>query len=958
MASPKVTERTFYPPLMNLIVEAGGTGVSEVRFNSEPDIVFTLGGHRWLLSVKIGESAAIIKGALIQYWRHKRESGIPFGILLFLPDQVRNVAATQEAVEGAVRQSEATALIDADFAKEEARGRTFPEVIDLVRTEILARLQRKQHTYYSLPLVIALLREQVEDVMRGIHVTEAGLLRIITDRDLLMDLGHISPDKVEDVARFLASYILMSQIMFLRLLHAARPAQFPCPPLPVTPYALRRAFGIVLEVNYRPIYQIDVLDAIPEAFLRDSFDLLWGLEIERVRYELPGRIFHELMPTEIRKMLAAFYTRPQAADILAQLAISRSGQTVLDPACGSGTILTSAYRAKLRLFHEEGLGGDPHARFCENEIFGGDIMPFAVHLASANLSAMNPGTTIQRTQIVQGDTLTFLPGNHVNVGVQLTMFPKPPQAETTNGEPYDVELKNIDVILMNPPFTKVERGISKFVDMDRFQAQCGGEVGLWGHFLSLAGAFLKPKGTLGCVIPINILRGRESEKVRHMLFNEWTPLHVLKATRNYGFSEWAEYRDILFLAEKGKPPQSHKVKFCLIKQDLKNLTAEDARHISERVKGYSHLQSAKMDIESFPLDEINRRFDNLMWFCGVTDFKHREVIVKFLDKISGKLTNFPDGYFREGYRPVPKGVSNFLFLTRDCPPSRAAQAFLRFSRSSAKSVRAESELGVRYEVERSALLPTLRTPIGLSRMDIGSLHDWIAFKPYSELERVCGAAGFRPKKGWQWDEFFDHAKSDLERTKTRLVVVRRINPFSPETHLAAFYSPKFLYPSNQMNVICEKNSERARAVCALLNSAFFFANFFLLKEESTGRYIDVRFYDLHQMALYPPDSLVPRLAKVFKKYRRTEFRSLAQQFDVYFEDRYREFWEAQAKGARSKQRRLWTVLGQPVKPSPERLKFDMEICDAIGVNVSKKEITELYDVLVREMTIIRHLARD
>ena len=56
----------------------------------------------------------------------------------------------------------------------------------------------------------------------------------------------------------------------------------------------------------------------------------------------------------------------------------------------------------------------------------------------------------------------------------------------------------------------------------------------------------------------------------------------------------------------------------------------------------------------------------------------------------------------------------------------------------------------------------------------------------------------------------------------------------------AFFASMPLSPSNQFNVLVEPDERKAKAVCAVLNSALFFASFFLLKEESTGRYINIR----------------------------------------------------------------------------------------------------------------------
>lgn len=948
MPRARVTERSFYPALIKIIQAAGGSGVQEVAFNSVPDIVFELGRRSWLLSVKIGEDAKTVKEAFLQYLRHKEESGIRLGLVLLLPEAIRRIQATEEAVHAALYDIPVTVLIDADLVKEELKDRPFVKVLDFLKTEVLVRLEQRQATYYPLTRVISLLQQQVTEIMSEINLGERDLLRIITNRKLLMDLGNLEQQHAEAVARFLAAYIFLSQILFLRLLSTAR-HDISIRPDSVSHYTLRQIFQQIVEhINYRPIYELDVLDNINEKFLKDTFDLIWGLEIERVRYELPGRIFHELMPTEIRKLLAAFYTRPQAADLLAHLTIQTSDDTVLDPACGSGTILTAAYRRKAELFASEGKSGNPHKRFCEQEIFGVDIMPFAVHLASANLAAMEPGTTITRTQIIQRDSLQLEPDGYP-AGVQLSLFREAATARTTAGELYLVRLAPMDCVLMNPPFTKIERGIRRFIDLRRFYKYCGGEVGLWGHFVVLANIFLKEeRGIFGAVLPINVLRGRESERVRRKLFEEWTPLYILKPTRNYGFSEWAEYRDVLFIAQKKKPAPDHRVRSVLVKKDLNQLTLDDVADIAERVKSKSALRSSDLDIDSHSLREIKQRFVNLMWFCGGTDFRHRDRIIEFMKRFENKLSRFPNDYFSTGYRP-DQGVSSFLFLTRHSDDSRIEEAFLRFTEESTSSVTAQSPLGASYKIERNALLPSLRTPVGITTMDITNSWDYIAYRRYKELDRVCRAAGRKPPKNlWR------SIQEELQAISTHLVVSRRINPFSPSTFLTSFFSRIAIAPSDQLNIALEDNIERARAVCALLNSALFFANFFLLKEESTGRYVDIRLYDLYEMNLFPSDKLIKRLAQVFKKYATKQFPPLRNQFDQNFDQRYKAFWDRERRGrihARS-------VLEQPVKPAAIRLDFDLDVCQAIGVPVTPEDLIQLYEIFVKEMILVRGLTRD
>ncbi len=131
-----------------------------------------------------------------------------------------------------------------------------------------------------------------------------------------------------------------------------------------------------------------MLDALPEEYVSSTFDLINALQLEKIRYQLPGRIFHELMPSAIRKLLAAFYTRPQAAELLARLAVRHADDSVFDPASGSARS-SSRPTARRRKGSTARVGSEDRQLFCEEQIFGADIMPFAVHLTSANLAAMD-----------------------------------------------------------------------------------------------------------------------------------------------------------------------------------------------------------------------------------------------------------------------------------------------------------------------------------------------------------------------------------------------------------------------------------------------------------------------------------------------------------------------------------------------------------------------------------------
>jgi hypothetical protein len=49
---------------------------------------------------------------------------------------------------------------------------------------------------------------------------------------------------------------------------------------------------------------------------------------------------------------------------------------------------------------------------------------------------------------------------------------------------------------------------------------------------------------------------------------------------------------------------------------------------------------------------------------------------------------------------------------------------------------------------------------------------------------------------------------------------------------------------------------------------------------------------------------------------------------------------------------------EPIQPSPQRLNFDLAMCQALGVPISRDELIQTYEVFVKEMILIRGLKRD
>ena len=119
----------------------------------------------------------------------------------------------------------------------------------------------------------------------------------------------------------------------------------------------------------------------------ESFNLLYALSAElqvydlsAIRQDLLKQLYQDLVDPETRHDLGEYYT----PDWLAQLTLEeidyRAPQSLLDPACGSGTFLFNA----IRRLADNGLTGRALVDFALNNIVGTDVHPLAVTIARIN----------------------------------------------------------------------------------------------------------------------------------------------------------------------------------------------------------------------------------------------------------------------------------------------------------------------------------------------------------------------------------------------------------------------------------------------------------------------------------------------------------------------------------------------------------------------------------------------
>ena len=173
----------------------------------------------------------------------------------------------------------------------------------------------------------------------------------------------------------------------------------------------------ILSVNYWPIFWSakEMLRLMPTATANALLGWLWQTGQKLVAggvtrsHDLTGIVFQRLIAD--RKFLATYYTRPEAAALLAALALPANrppggadwgdGETLAsaqigDFACGTGTLLSMVYQ-RMSLLHELH-GGDPrklHGPMMRHGLVGLDVLNIAVHLTAAMLAGSHPDTPFE-----------------------------------------------------------------------------------------------------------------------------------------------------------------------------------------------------------------------------------------------------------------------------------------------------------------------------------------------------------------------------------------------------------------------------------------------------------------------------------------------------------------------------------------------------------------------------------
>ena len=468
----------------------------------------------------------------------------------------------------------------------------------------------------ELALAVRSAEAPVDDLDEAVKQLDDGAraagARLYSSPGTLQRVAEVFQTAPGDEVANMGALVVINAMMFHERLAEFEPGIRPVSTLRwdghVSKNRLASAWDAILAIDYFPIFRMarDVVEELPTQLASDFLDRcaltaerLLGMAATR-RHDLAGRIFNRLIAD--RKFLAAFYTKIPTATLLAGLALDSSQWpdvdwcnpdsirelTVIDPACGSGTLLMAAYHQLADNARRAGLAeslpeSQLHQLLIEDVLHGADVVQAGIHLTAATLAAMSPSVAFRRMNL-HTLPLGFDEVNGARIG-SLDWLTRDRldslfsgAGEQVGGRAGDestiAQRPRADLVIMNPPYTRhegpgdgsetyttvfgsfrepaVERQLSRALVRACRGTPANQRVGLASAFLALADRLVQSSGHIAVVLPIAAVAGSAWSGIRELLQSRYAVNYILSVhdPKHQSLSEDTDIAEVLLVARR------------------------------------------------------------------------------------------------------------------------------------------------------------------------------------------------------------------------------------------------------------------------------------------------------------------------------------------------------------------------------------------------------------------------
>lgn len=419
-------------------------------------------------------------------------------------------------------------------------------------------------------------------------------------------------EKYYDLLGSQSAYIILNKIFCYQLIkfhlnrYSGRIFNLPDVFNPSNPAQLKdqinKAFEhMIHRVDYAPIFKEDEyfskipfnnnINGLLTNFIQNIND---NNLFEDLEEDFVSDMYSALIPISEKKKLGQVYTPYQIAKTMVYLIVDSKSETVLDPACGSGTFLREIYKRLEELYIASGDRKNLHSKIL-SQIWGNEINQFPAQLSMINLALMKIKQITELVGIVVNDFFKLSP--------LLQWMVK--SLDLRTGDPISHILpQKFDLIIGNPPYIRqeqinnidlIKKNILNYANHRTIEKQItrskrlikkkyknvdlNARSDIYAYFIWYSTFFLKNHGKLCFIISNKWLDVNYGEKIKTFILKHYKITAIIGFGNNV-FQD-ADVSTVILLLEREINPEFRKNNLIRFLHITKTISKEELRELAK-----------------------------------------------------------------------------------------------------------------------------------------------------------------------------------------------------------------------------------------------------------------------------------------------------------------------------------------------------------------------------------------
>ncbi|MGQ1946077.1 N-6 DNA methylase [Geofilum sp. OHC36d9] len=299
---------------------------------------------------------------------------------------------------------------------------------------------------------------------------------------------------------------------------------------------------------------------------------LSSINIEGIEIEILHNLLQSSIVSAKRKVAGQFATPKKLADLLVRLTVEDKEGVVIDPCCGTGTIINQAYLLKEEYeFNQDEI---------INSIWASDKHSFPIQLSTLTLA--KPNNIGKVLNIFRADVIDL------EVGENITF------KDPNNGNDIIKQLPSINYVVSNLPFIKSKEiqvlnpnitEINSFIhEQTETATTLSGKSDIFAYIPFYLHQLLSENGKIGLILS-NAWLGTDYGEIFLELIQNFYDIETVVIS---GKGKWFDNADVVatFLIAKKRNPktpidQDRIISFCTLKENINEIP--DTKQLSENI---------------------------------------------------------------------------------------------------------------------------------------------------------------------------------------------------------------------------------------------------------------------------------------------------------------------------------------------------------------------------------------